>query len=186
MEIAAAQRDVRYVYRGGFFGQLVSAFLWITSAAFATWGTPRRRQILTLVLGGVLIFPSTSLMLRATGARASLGAGHPMNQLAIQVAFTLPLTLPLVGAATLYERNWFYPAFMVVLGAHYLPFIFLYGMRMSPGLAAVLIGAGVGLALRGPDIFHPGAWITGAVLVLAAFLGRATVTAEQSRTAGNA
>lgn len=58
--------------------------------------------------------------------------------------------------------------------------------RMFLGLAAVLIGAGVGLALWGPDLFPLGAWITGAVLVLAAFLGRATVTAEQSRTAGNA
>ena len=33
-------------------------------------------------------------------------------------------------AAALYETNWFYPAFMVIIGAHYLPFSHLYGMRL--------------------------------------------------------
>ncbi len=41
------------------------------------------------------------------------------------MAFTLPLSLPVVGAAALYRLEWFYPAFMVVLGAHYLAFAFL-------------------------------------------------------------
>jgi len=50
-----------------------------------------------------------------------------MNALAMQVAFVLPLSLPLVFAATAYRQNWFYPAFMIALGSHYLPFIFLYG-----------------------------------------------------------
>jgi hypothetical protein len=181
MEIVTAQRDVRYLYRGGFFGQLVSAALWSVSAAFGTWGTPRQ-AILILVLGGFLIFPLTTLLVRAATGRASLGSGHPMNGLAMQIAFTLPLTLPLVGAATMYRLHWFYPAFMIALGAHYLPFTFLYGMRMFMGLGGVLIAGGLSLALWGPTTFSLGGWITGVVLALAAFAGLAAVSAEQART----
>ena len=54
-----------------------------------------------------------------------------MNALAIQIAFTLPLTLPVVIGIAALRPAWFYPAFMITLGAHYLPFVFLYGMAMT-------------------------------------------------------
>jgi hypothetical protein len=97
----------------------------------------------------------------------------------MQVAFTLPLVLPIVGAAALYRLNWFYPAFMVALGAHYLPFVFLYGMRMFALLCAVLVGGGIALALYGPDSFTLGGWVTGVVLLIAAFVGKASVEREE-------
>lgn len=102
-----------------------------------------------------------------------------MNGLAIQVAFVLPLHLPLVGAAALYRLEWFYPAFMLALGAHYLPFVFLYGMREYAVLAAFLVGAGVALALYLPPSFALGAWVTAAVLVVFAFVSRAAVARER-------
>jgi len=51
------------------------------------------------------------------------------------------LSLLLVGAATLYRTEWSYPAFMIALGAHYLPLVTLYRMRMFYALAAVLVVA---------------------------------------------
>ena len=178
MEIEKAQRDVRQTYEGGFYGQLVSAALWAMSGVAATWRT-ERAAIMVLVIGGFLIFPLTTLLLRLTGKRAMLPAGHPMNSLAVQIAFTLPLCLPLVGAAAVYRISWFYPAFMIALGAHYLPFTFLYGMRLFAGLCGVLVGAGLSLGLWGPETFSPGAWITTGILVLAAIAGRLTVEAER-------
>jgi len=56
------------------------------------------------------------------GRPFALPKDHPMNALGMQIAFALPLNLPLVGAAALYRPNWFYPAIMIVLGSHYLPF----------------------------------------------------------------
>jgi hypothetical protein len=117
-----------------------------------------------------------------SGRRASLGTGHPMNQLGMQAAFTLPLTLPLVGAATLNRIEWFFPAFMIALGAHYLPFTFLYGMPLFIGLCAVLVGGGLSLALWGPAVFSLGGWITGVVLVIAGVMGHAATAAERKRT----
>ena len=171
MDIRDAQRDVRLTFLGGFAGQLVSAAVWLLSAALATWSTPTR-AVTALVLGGFFIFPMTQGLLRLMGRPASLGKGHPMNALAVQVAFTLPFNLPLVAAATAHRLNWFYPSFMVALGTHYLPFCFLYGMWQFGVLAAVLIGAGVGLGLYAPSAFSPGAWFTAAALLAFAFAGR--------------
>jgi hypothetical protein len=81
-------------------------------------------------------------------------------------------------AVTGYRLEWFFPAAMVIVGAHYLPFVFLYGMRHYAALAAILAFGGVGLALWGPESFSLGAWITGLVLVSFAFLLRASVRTE--------
>jgi hypothetical protein len=173
MMIRDAQRDIRSAYLGGFAGQLVSGTIWLLSAALGTWDS-QRQAILALVVGGFFIFPLTLLVLRAMRRPASLPPGHPFNGLAMQVAFTVPLGLPLVGAATLHHAHWFYPAFMILVGAHYLPFVFLYGMPMFAGLCALLVGGGLALGLYVPvhAPFSLGGWFTGAVLVVFAFVGR--------------
>ena len=171
MEIAQAQRDVRTTFLGGFAGGLISGAIWLASAILATWSTPRN-AILVLIVGGFFIFPLTQLALRVSGRPASLPKGHPMNALAMQIAFTLPLSLPLVAAAATYRLDWFYPAFMIALGTHYLPFIFLYGMWQFGALAALLIGGGMALGMFFPLPFSTGAWVTALALVVFAFVGR--------------
>ncbi len=162
---------------GGFMGQLVSAILWAASAALATWGG-ERWAIGLLVVAGFFIFPLTKLGLMLIGHRAEVSKDNPFNALGMQTAFVLPLCLLVVGAATLYRLEWFYPAFMIVLGAHYLPFVTLYGMRMFYALAGVLVTAGVALALYVAMPFATGAWFTAAALMVFAFLGRAHVASE--------
>jgi len=172
LPIAEAQRDVRRTYVGGFFGQLVSGALWLAAAAVGTWGTTGG-AVATLWLGGVLIFPLTTLALKLSGRPAALPAGHPMAPLAMQIAFTVPLGL-LVALALAGDRpDLFFPAGMIIVGAHYLPFVFLYGMRQFAVLAALLVGGGVVLATAVPGPFSLGAWLTGAVLVVFAFVLRA-------------
>ena len=63
MDIQDAQREVRSVYIGGFWGQLVSSVIWLVSATLGTWVTPKA-SILTLVIGGFFIFPLTQMLLR--------------------------------------------------------------------------------------------------------------------------
>lgn len=183
MHIRDAQREVRTVFLGGFVGQAVSGLIWLVSAILGTWVSPGSGMV-ALVLGGVLIFPLTQLGLRLMGRRASLGADHPMNRLAMQVAFTLPLNLPLVGAATLYRQTWFYPAFLIVLGTHYLPFVFLYGMPQFYVLGGLLIAAGLGIGLYLPGTFSLGGWVGAALLLIFAFVGRGAVAREAGQPAG--
>jgi len=60
---------------------------------------------------------------------------------------------------------------MVLLGAHYLPFACLYGMRMFAALAALLVGGGLAIAMYWSRNFSAGAWYTGATLLVFAGLG---------------
>jgi hypothetical protein len=177
MQIADAQRDVRTTFLGGFPGQLVSGLIWLASAILATWSTPRA-AILTLILGGMFIFPFTQLLLRLMGRPASLPNAdkrHPMNALAIQTAFIIPILFPLIGAATLHHLYWFYPAVLLVVGAHYLPFTFLYGMRMFLILGGLMIVAGLLTGLYAPTHFSLGGWIGAALLLTFALIGRSAV-----------
>lgn len=176
MQVRNAQREVRTVFRGGGVGQLVSGLLWLGSAALATWSTPRN-AIVFLVVGGFFIFPLTQLGLKLLGGPASLSRENPLGALGMQVAFTLPLSLPVVGAVAIHHLDWFYPAFIVVLGAHYLPFVFLYGMRLFAVLSFGLVSLGILLAHRPALAFGTPAWITGAVLIGFAAAGYVTVRA---------
>jgi len=175
--VAEAQRDMRVGLMGGFMGQLVSAILWLASAALATWGS-ERSAIGLLVVAGFFIFPMTKAGLILIGHRARVSRDNPLNALGMQTAFVLPLSLLVVAAAALYRLDWFYPAFMIVLGAHYLPFVTLYGMKMFYVLAGALVGAGFVLALYVELPFGAGAWFTAAALLGFAFLGRAQVASE--------
>jgi hypothetical protein len=178
MQIADAQRDVRTTFVGGFAGQLASSLIWFASAATLTW-ISFRAGVAVLVFGGCLIFPLTQLFLRLMGRPHSLPKGHPMNGLAMQIAFTLPLGIPVALAATLYRHAWFYPSVMILLGSHYLPFIFLYGMWEFGVLAALLIGSGLLIGLYLPTALALGGWLTAAILLVFAFAGRRAALASQ-------
>ncbi|HSG46372.1 MAG TPA: hypothetical protein VLA43_01035 [Longimicrobiales bacterium] len=180
MHIADAQREMRSAFLGGLVGQLVSGLLWLTSAALWTWGSPRA-GITFVVVGGFFIFPLTQAGLRLMGRPGRVAPENGLYSLGSQVALVLPLCLPVVGAAALHRLDWFYPALMVALGAHYLPFVFLYGMRMFGALAVILWAGGVFLGTWFPLGATAGAWFTGAVLLAFAFLGRALVLGEERR-----
>ena len=177
MLVQDAQREVRTVFIGGFWGQLVSSAIWLASAALGTWVTPRA-AILTAVVGGFFIFPATQLLLRLTGGPASVTRSNPLHYLGMQIAFTLPMCMLLLVPVTEFRLNLFYPALMILLGAHYLPFTFLYGMRMFIPICAILVSSGVAIALYFPGTFSLGGWIGGLTLFLFAWIGRAVVHAE--------
>lgn len=177
MEIQDAQREMRFVYIGGFWGQLVSSVIWLISATLGTWVSPRA-SILTVVIGGFFIFPLTHLLLRLSPRRAFVSTDNPFTSLGMQVAFVLPLSMLLLVPVGLYRLNWFFPALMVLVGAHYLPFATLYGMRMFLFLAGILVSTGVVIAVYFAGTFSLGSWIGGLVLFVFAWIGRSIETGD--------
>ena len=174
-----AQREIRTRFVGGFYGQLVSGLLWLASAGLAIWASPRA-AICTLIIGGFFIFPLTELLLRWSGEKIPLSADNSLYSLGMQVAFVLPLSMPLLIAVGLYRLNWFYPGLMILLGAHYLPFVFMYGMRMFWALGFLLVGAGILIAMYWDGSFSIGAWFTGIVLLIFAVVGRMEARRESN------
>ncbi|MGB6876020.1 MAG: hypothetical protein WBD87_08290 [Candidatus Acidiferrales bacterium] len=177
MDIQDAQRENRSVYIGGFWGQLVSSVIWLASAALGTWVSPKA-SILTVIIAGFFIFPLTQMLLRLSGRRARVSKENSFHWLGMQVAFVLPFSMLLLIPVGLYNLNWFFPALMILLGAHYLPFATLYGMRMFLFLSGILMGAGVLIAHYFSGTFSPGAWIGGLALFVFAWIGRSIATAE--------
>lgn len=180
MGIGEGQREMRSAFLGGFAGQLMAGIIWAASAAGSTWIGPAYGMA-TLFFGCMLLFPLTQVLLRALGRPARVSAGNSLYALGRQIAFTVPINFLLVGAATLYRQNWFFPAALIVVGTHYLPFMFLYGMREFGFLAALLIGGGVTLGLFLPAPFSAGAWLGAACLMAFAFVGREVALGEERR-----
>lgn len=177
MLIEDAQREVREVFVGGFWGQLVSSIIWLTSATLATWVSPKA-GIWTAVVAGFFIYPLTLLLLRLSGRRASLSRDNPLGKLGMQIAFAGAAPLLLLVPVTEFRLTLFYPALMVIMGAHYFPFTFLYGMRMFMPLATALTGCGVLLAFYAPRSFSLGGWVGGGILFVFAWILRKTAIAE--------
>jgi hypothetical protein len=165
MTVADAQRDARSVFLRGSIGQIVSGVVWLTSAALGTW-VGVREAVIALVAGGMFIYPLTQMALRLLGGPSALSRGNPLRPLAVQVAFIVPLTLPVVGGAALHNVNWFYPGCMIVVGAHYMPFMSMYGMWQYGVLAAALMAGGMLLGLMVPHEFALGGWLGGAAMLL--------------------
>lgn len=178
MNLYDCQREMRSAFLGGFAGQLVSGLIWLLAAALSAWLSPVASMV-ALFFGSMGIFPLTQLLIRLMGRPGRVSPENGLWSLGSQVAFTVPLNFLLVGAATLYRENWFFPAAMIVVGTHYLPFITLYGMKMFGILAGLLIIGGAGLAMYGPQVFSLGGWITAFLLITFAFIGRHLVLREE-------
>ena len=88
----------------------------------------------------------------------------------MQVAFTLPLTMLLLVPVAQFDLNLFYPALMILVGAHYLPFTFLYGMRAFMALGAILVSSGIVIAHYFSGSFSLGGWIGGLTLFVFAWI----------------
>ena len=167
MDVEAAQRDVRRVYRGGFSGPLVSALIWAAASAVYQWG-PAAAAMAVLFIGGMLIFPLSSLVLKAMKGPAFLPKGHPSIALAMQSAFTVPLGLLVAIALGTLAPSLFLPASLIIVGAHYLTFISLYGMRLYGVLAGVLVAVGAAAIFVVPELRGVSGWIGAAVLLVSA------------------
>ena len=172
MQIRDAQREVRSVYLGAFTGFIVTGLVWLLSSAAGTWMSAGL-AIWVLILGGTFTFPLSQLILKIMGRPASLSKENPLGLLAMQAAFMIPFCYPVIAAATIHNTNWFFPAFLVVVGAHYLPFVTLYGMWQFGILAGVLVGLGTAIGMYFPESFALGGWVGAVIFLLAAFPFRA-------------
>ena len=178
MNLSDCQREMRSNLLGGFAGQLISGIIWLIAAALGLFLKPSAGMA-ALFFGSMGIFPLTQLVVRLMGRPGKVSPENGLWKLGSQVAFLVPINFLLVGAATLYRADWFFPAAMVVIGSHYLPFITLYGMKLFGVLAGLLIVCGTALAFYSPQIFSLGGWVTGVLLIIFAFAGRHFVLKEE-------
>ncbi|RLE19780.1 MAG: hypothetical protein DRJ65_19655 [Acidobacteria bacterium] len=131
----------RHCHLGGAVYLTVEGLLWLFSASLGATGRIPA-AMLTLLIGGMLIHPIATACSRLLRLPTPDGS----NQLPILntwLALTIPLGLPLIFMATSSGReDLFFPAFAVLVGAHWLPFTYIYSMKSFLALASSLVLAG--------------------------------------------
>ncbi|GBE29719.1 hypothetical protein BMS3Bbin04_00741 [bacterium BMS3Bbin04] len=83
------------------------------------------------------------------------------------IALTIPLGLPLIFMATSSgNQDLFFPAFTVLVGAHWLPFAYIYSMKSFLVLAGILVLGGTLFGFAFTQSYAASGFFTGGILLL--------------------
>lgn len=170
--------EFRRCHWGGSVYLTVEGLLWILSATLGAAGQ-MPAAMLVLLIGGMFVYPIAT----ACSRLLKMPMPDSSNRLAILstwIALTIPLGLPLVIMATSAGReNLFFPAFTVLVGAHWLPFAYVYSMKSFVALAVVLVLAGILFGFVFPQFFAACGFVAGGVLLLFAIIHFVVVRGER-------
>ena len=120
---------------------LTSGLVWLTAGVVAVAASDRA-AVLTLLAGGTLIYPASVALTKLTGRAGTHAAWNPLGRLAGEGTVLLFVGLVIAYGASTVRVEWFFPVLLLVVGARYLTFQTLYGLRAYWLCGAALIAAG--------------------------------------------
>ena len=169
--LSNAQADMRHGYANGAPGVLVSGLVWLVAGGVALLVSDRA-SVLALLAGGALIHPLGVMAEKLLGHAGAHTPGNPLARLAGETTVSLLVGLVIAFAVSTIRIEWFFPTMLLVIGARYLAFQTLYGLRTYWACGAALCAAGLGLGMAGAPV-AAGAFAGSAIeLVTAAALFR--------------
>lgn len=139
--ITDAQQDMQKAYYGGAPGVVTSGTAWLIAGLVAFMVSPKA-GIITLIFGGMLIFPVSLILCKLIGVSGKHDKANPLAPLAMEGTFWMLLSIPIAVGAAFYKIEWFFPAMLFVIGGRYLTFSTLYGNRLYWVFAAALVISG--------------------------------------------
>ena len=125
----------------------------------------------------MLFFPLGELVQRLL-RRPKISEKNPLQVLFTQISLVIPFTLPVVFMVILNNTNLFFPAIAIIVGAHFLPFVYAYKLFTFWILAPLLVVGGCLFGFLFVDHVAYCAYYIGILLVLFAFLNRSLILAE--------
>lgn len=150
--IKSAQQDMRQAYYWGIAGVVASGSAWVIAGIVALVVSPIA-GIVTLIVGGTLIFPSSVLLCKLLGRSGKHQRANPLAPLAIEGTLWMLFSIPIAVAAAYYSQSLFFPAMMLVIGGRYLTFTTLYGMKVYWLFGATLLLAGMLAAVAQAPVY---------------------------------
>lgn len=123
-----AQTDMNTAYFNGVPGVISSGSIWLISGLVASM-LNMKMGILTLVIGGMFIFPISIVICKLCGRSGKHQQDNPLAPLAMEGTFWMLLSIPIAIGLSIYKIEWFYPAMLLVIAGRYLTFNTLYGNR---------------------------------------------------------
>ncbi len=141
MDFGEAQRDMRTAYANGGVGVLVSGLVWVI-AGLVTHNVSLQYGMAALFFGGMAIHPLSLLLARLVFKRGKAAVSNPLEMLALQSTPFLVIGLLVAYVVSDSHSSWFFAIALLAVGARYLLFQTIYGMRHYVVLGAVLIAIG--------------------------------------------
>lgn len=138
MHLGEAQRDMRRAYVNGGVGIFVSGLVWVI-AGVVTLYAGLFYGMAALFFGGMLIHPLSRLLARRIFYRGRSRTPNPMEMLALQSTAFLIIGLVVAYLVSGTYGDWFFAIALLAVGARYLVFQTVYGMRLFVVLGLVLI-----------------------------------------------
>lgn len=164
-ELYGQHVEYRRCHFGGAVYLVVEGVLWLVSASLGA-ASQIPAAMLVLIVGGMFIHPIATLCSKLLRL-PSPGSSNRLSILNTWIALTIPLGLPLIFMATMAgHENVFFPAFSVLVGAHWLPFAYIYSMKSFLGLAGILVLAGVLFGFVFVQSFSACGFVAGGILLL--------------------
>ncbi len=151
MNLNAAQHEMRRAYVNGGIGVLVSGIVWVI-AGLAALNISFQLGMAVLFFGGMAIHPVALLIERMAFKREKIAAPNPLEMLALQ---TTPILFVGLFAGFIISKDnpgWFFSVTLLAVGARYLVFQTIYGLRhyVVLGFALLAIGFAAILYLKMP------------------------------------
>lgn len=132
-----AQEDMRIGYGFGSIGVFTSGIVWLLSSLIVNLYSPEK-GIWTLIFGGMLIFPLSTLIGKLVGIKGRHEKNNPLGKLAMEGTIWMIMCIPLAFGLSLMKVEWFFQGMMMIIAGRYLTFASIYGMRIYWILGSIL------------------------------------------------
>lgn len=171
--IDQAQADMRDAYFNGATGVVASGIVWLLAGAVCL-ALSTQLGVYALLGGGALIFPLGVVLSKLLGRRGFHTAGNPLGTLASEGTFWLMAGIAVAFGVYLLRPEWFFPAMLLAIGARYLTFQTVYGLRLYwfLGAALCLFGMAVVMLRLAPPVAALGGGLLEVLFAVALFRHR--------------
>jgi len=172
-------KEIRISFLGGFTILIVESIIWFLAALLGDL-ISFKIGILIIIFGGMLFYP-LGLLMQTILKRPKVKKENKINGLFTQIGLMIPLSFPLIFMLTKENVNLFFPALTIIIGIHYLPFVYAYKMNSYWTLAALLVIGGSYFGFMLPENFEFCAYYTSAVLFIFSIINLFIVKNEIKR-----
>jgi hypothetical protein len=167
----------RRTYLGASPHTFYTAAVWLAGGLVGEFAS-RGLAIWVFILGATFTIPMGELLRKLMQAPNAMSPENKLGKLFMLSAFGIPLCYPLIYLACRGNLNFFFPAFSILVGAHYLIFIYGYGLNSFGLVAFLLVAIGSLSAIIYPQQFSLSAYGTAIVLIVFGIYHYITVKQE--------
>lgn len=157
--------ELRRTYWGAVPHTIFTAAIWIAASCLSFY-LSKSQVIVFFIVAGTFTFPGGELLRKFMSAPNLISKENRLPQFFTLLAFTVPASYPLIYFACKANINYFFPAFTILIGAHYLPFVYGYRMISFSVLSFFLVAQGTMIGYYLPDSFALSGFSTGITLLV--------------------